>query len=200
MVHKQSVHGRMAQLSMANIDAIVDRAEDPAACLNELIESFTEVIEQAHALITKKVGKLRLAEADHAEDVAASVEWEHEARRAHQLARDATEAHEDVTAQQLISLATYAAGRKVSFEAWARQSGTHIAAQSARVQELRGTLTELEHRLSLLRARSEEVSRHDGASKTEHTPVTSPSVNVFDPTSELSRFRERVQDIGRTMG
>ena len=198
MVHKQSVHGRMAQLSMANIDAIIDRAEDPAACLNELIESFTEVIEQAHALITKKVGKLRLAEADHAEDVAASVEWEHEALAAHKLARAATEASNNLKAQQLISLATYAAGRKVSFEAWARQSGIHIAAQSARVQELRGTLTDLEHRLALLRARYEETVQHD-SSTNDRTRVTSPPVNVFDPTSELSRFRERVRDIERTM-
>ncbi len=200
MVQKQSIYGRMAQLSMTNLDAIIDRSAEPLSCIQELISSFSEVISQAETLIEQRVGRLRLSEADHAEDVAASVEWEQEVRLTRELAQRAHSSANTTEAQQLKALSTYAAGKQASFEACARQAAPHIAAQSARIKELRATLAKLESQRETLTTRQREVEELmvtiDSAKRTTQTTT----INVFDPTAELSRFRERVNEIESNMG
>ncbi|TXJ03989.1 MAG: hypothetical protein E6Q27_09100 [Aeromicrobium sp.] len=199
MAHKQSVYGRMSQLSMASIDAILDHSDTPNADLDYLIDSFTAVIEQAEQRIDEKVSALRLTEADHASDVAAKVEWEHEHRRVRELARDAQRAGRTAQSQQFVALATYAAGKAVSFESWARQTAPHIAEQSAGVKHLQSVLAELRTRLEVLEARRLELARNATTAITVPAPTEVTNINVFDPTSELSRFRARVIEMQSTM-
>lgn len=199
MAQKQTIHGRMVQLSMVNIDAIIDASNEPHRTLRELSKAYTSVIADCEQLLTTKIGKLRLAEADHAEDVAAAIEWGQEARAALGLARDA-ESTDSLESHQLIALATYAGGKQASFQSWARQSSPHIAAQSERVKELKATLAVLQERLRTISSRLSEITDVDQATSCDESTRTATSINVFDPTSELSRFRERVHGIRRTMG
>ena len=41
MAEKQSILGRIAQLTRANINALLDRAEDPEKMLNQLVRDYT---------------------------------------------------------------------------------------------------------------------------------------------------------------
>ncbi len=199
MAQKQSVYGRMAQLSMASIDAILDHSDTPVADLEHLIGSYISVIAQAEKRIDEKVSALRLTEADHASDVAAKVEWEHEHRRARDLAREAQRSGRTPQSQQFTALATYAAGKAVSFESWARQTAPHIAGQSAGVKHLQSVLADLRSRLEVLEARRVELSHNATGAKTGPAAPEVTSINVFDPTSELSRFRARVVEMQSTM-
>ena len=44
MAQKQSVFGRMSQLLKANVNALIDKAEDPQKMIDQLIRDYTKEI------------------------------------------------------------------------------------------------------------------------------------------------------------
>ena len=75
MAEKQSILGRIAQLTRANINALLDRAEDPEKMLNQLVRDYTASIAEARDAVAQTIGNLRLAEKDHDADVAEAKDW-----------------------------------------------------------------------------------------------------------------------------
>ena len=69
MAEKQSILGRIGQLAKANINALLDQAEDPQKMLDQMVRDYTNSIAEAEDAIAVTIGNLRLAEADHAEDL-----------------------------------------------------------------------------------------------------------------------------------
>ena len=94
MAEKQSILGRIAQLTRANINALLDRAEDPEKMLNQLVRDYTASIAEARDAVAQTIGNLRLAEKDHDADVAEAKDWGNKAlaasRRATSCAPAAT--------------------------------------------------------------------------------------------------------------
>ena len=72
---KQTIFGRIAQLTKANINALIDAAEDPEKMLDQMVRDYTNNIREAEAAVAQTIGNLRLLEKDHAEDVKAAQEW-----------------------------------------------------------------------------------------------------------------------------
>src|SRR6476659_5163395 len=72
---KQSIFGRMAQLAKANINALLDQAEDPQKMLDQMVRDYTDSIRDAEAAIAQTIGNLRLLEDDYREDVQNADEW-----------------------------------------------------------------------------------------------------------------------------
>jgi len=66
---KQSIFGRISQLVRANINALIDQAEDPQMMLDQMVRDYTNSIADAEAAIAETIGNLRLLEDDHREDV-----------------------------------------------------------------------------------------------------------------------------------
>ena len=75
MAEKQSILGRIAQLTRANVNALLDRAEDPEKMLNQLVRDYTASIAEARDAVAQTIGNLRLAEKDHDADVAEAKDW-----------------------------------------------------------------------------------------------------------------------------
>lgn len=75
MAEKQSILGRVAQLTRANINAILDRAEDPEKMLNQLVRDYTASIAEARDAVAQTIGNLRLAEKDYEADLAEAKDW-----------------------------------------------------------------------------------------------------------------------------
>ena len=75
MAEKQTILGRISQLAKANINALLDRAEDPQKMLDQLIRDYTNSIAEAETAVAQTVGNLRLAEKDHDEDVTVAADW-----------------------------------------------------------------------------------------------------------------------------
>ena len=86
MAQKQSILGRISQLTRANINSLLDKAEDPQKMLDQLVRDYTSSIAEAEDAVAQTIGNLRLAESDHAEDVAAAKEWGGKALAASQRA------------------------------------------------------------------------------------------------------------------
>ena len=75
MAEKQTILGRIAQLAKANINALLDKAEDPQKMIDQLIRDYTNSIIEAENAIAQTLGNLRMAERDYEEDVKAAADW-----------------------------------------------------------------------------------------------------------------------------
>ena len=81
---KQSILGRISQLAKANINALLDQAEDPQKMLDQMVRDYTNSIAEAEAAIAQTIGNLRLQEQDYQEDVRAAEDWGRKALAASQ--------------------------------------------------------------------------------------------------------------------
>src|SRR3990170_7757686 len=84
----QSILGRIGQLVRANVNAMLDQAEDPEKMLDQLVRDFTSNIEEAEQAVAQTVGNLRLLEDDQREAQAAHAEWGGKAAAASRKAED----------------------------------------------------------------------------------------------------------------
>ena len=60
---KQSILGRISQLVRANINALIDQAEDPQLMLDQLVRDYTNSIAEAESAVaqTVRIGDERIA-------------------------------------------------------------------------------------------------------------------------------------------
>ena len=72
---KQSIFGRISTLAKANINAMLDKAEDPQKMLDQMVRDYTNNIREAEAAVAQTIGNLRLLERDNQEDVQAAADW-----------------------------------------------------------------------------------------------------------------------------
>ena len=77
---KTTILGRIGQLVRANINALLDSAEDPEKMLDQLVRDFTNNIAEAEEAVAQTVGNLRLLEDDQREATQARQEWGDKAR------------------------------------------------------------------------------------------------------------------------
>src|SRR5215211_5604283 len=84
----QSILGRIGQLVRANVNAMLDSAEDPEKMLDQMIRDFTSNIAEAEQAVAQTVGNLRLLEEDLKEAREASSEWGNKAAVAVQKANE----------------------------------------------------------------------------------------------------------------
>ena len=63
---QSSILGRISQLVRANINAILDSAEDPEKMLDQLVRDFTNNIAEAEEATAQTIGNLRMVEDDAA--------------------------------------------------------------------------------------------------------------------------------------
>lgn len=194
MAEKQSILGRIAQLAKANINALIDRAEDPQKMLDQLIRDYTNSIADAENAVAQTVGNLRLAEKDHEEDVAAAADWGRKALAASKKADELRAAGDAAGADKWDGLAKIALGKQISFESEASQAEPMIASQTEVVDKLKTGLAQMKDKLEELRTKRDQlVARQKTAEAQTRVNDAIASINVLDPTSELSRFEDRVR-------
>ena len=111
---KQSIFGRISTLMRANINAILDSAEDPQKMLDQLVRDYTNSIADAEAAIAETIGNLRLLERDHQEDVQSAAEWGNKAIAASRKADELRRAGSTADADKFDNLAKIALQRQIS--------------------------------------------------------------------------------------
>ncbi|MDO5081642.1 PspA/IM30 family protein [Buchananella hordeovulneris] len=194
MAEKQSILGRIAQLTKANINALLDRAEDPQKMLDQLVRDYTNSIAEAENAVAQTIGNLRLAEQDHAADVAAAAEWGAKALAASQKAEALRAQGDTAGAEKFDSLAKVALGKQITFENEAKASEPMIASQREVVDKLKGGLQQMRGKLDELKSKRDQlVARQKTAAAQKSVQQAIGSISVLDPTSEISRFEERVR-------
>ena len=191
---QSSILGRVSQLIRANVNAILDSAEDPERMLDQLVRDFTNNIAEAEEAVAQTIGNLRLIEDDAREAKSASAEWLDKAKAASRRADELRAAGNTAEADRFDDLAKVALRRQVAYEEQTRTLETQVAAQTELADKLKDGLNKLRvKREELVQKRDELVSRAKMAQAQSAVQESLQSVSVLDPTSELSRFEERVR-------
>ena len=194
MAEKQTILGRIAQLTRANINALLDRAEDPEKMLDQLIRDYTNSIAEAEDAVAVTIGNVRLAEQDHAADVAATADWGAKAAAASAKADQLRAAGSAAEADRFDELAKVAISKQIAFEKEARDAEPMIASQNEVVEKLKAGLTQMKDKLGDLRTRRDQlVARAKSAQAQAQVQDAISSINVLDPTTEVARFEEKVR-------
>ncbi len=199
---KQTILGRVTQLARANINALLDQAEDPQKMLDQLIRDYTNNITEAEEAVATTIGNLRLLELDHKEDVDAAREWGVKALAASRKADEMRGAGPAAEADRFDNLAKVALQRQLRSEKEAKAAEPVIAMQTEVVDKLKAGLVQMKTKLTELTSRRDElVARAKSAQAQSQMLDAVKSIDVLDPTSELSRFEDKVRrEEARAMG
>ncbi len=191
---KQTILGRVTQLAKANINALLDQAEDPQKMLDQLIRDYTNNISEAEQAVATTIGNLRMLEADHKEDVETAAEWGGKALAASRKADELRAAGSAADADRFDNLAKVALGRQIRSEKEATVAEPTIAAQTEVVDKLKSGLDSMRDKLTELQAKRDELVARAKTAQAQNTMMDAvKNIDVLDPTSDLHRFEEKVR-------
>ena len=194
MTQKTSILGRISQLAKANINALLDRAEDPEKMLDQLVRDYTNSIAEAEEAVAQTIANTRMAEQDLKIDQDAAREWGQKAAAASSKADELRAAGDTAGADKFDNLAKVALARQISFENEVKEAEPRIAAQNQTVQQLKDGLGLMHTKLDELKnRRSQLVARARAAEAQAQVQQSMSSIDVMDPTSDLARFEDRIR-------
>ena len=189
-----SILGRIGQLVRANVNSLLDSAEDPEKMLDQLVRDFTNNIAEAEEAVAQTIGNLRLVEDDAKEARTASSDWGDKAAAASRRADQLRAEGNTTEADRFDELAKIALRRQISYEGQATTLETQASQQAELAEKLKDGLNKLRSkREELVQKRDELVSRAKMAQAQEQVQVSLQSVSVLDPTSEITRFEEGIR-------
>jgi phage shock protein A len=135
-----------------------------------------------------------MMEQDHKEDVEAADEWGGKALAASKKADELRTAGGAAEADKFDNLAKVALGRQLSSEKEAKDVEPTIAAQNEVVGKLKSGLDQMKTKLVELQSKRDQlVARSKTAQAQNQMMDAARNIDVLDPTSELSRFEEKVR-------
>ncbi len=191
---QQSILGRIAQLTRANINALLDAAEDPEKMLDQMIRDYTNNIDEANDAVATTVGNLRMMEEDEREARETAAEWGAKAAAAARKADELRAAGNTADADKFENLARIALKKQIDYEQQAETLQPTIAQQTEVVSKLKAGMQTMTARLEELRTKRDElVSRAKMARAQAQVQDALSSVDVMDPTSEISRFEDKIR-------
>jgi phage shock protein A len=189
-----SILGRIGQLVRANINALIDAAEDPEKMLDQLVRDFTNSIAEAEEAVAQTIGNLRMVEDDAKEAREAVGEWGGKAAAASRRADELRGSGNAAEADRFDDLAKIALRRQLGYESQAKTLETQVTQQSELAEKLKDGLNKLRaRREELVQKRDELVSRAKMAQAQGQVQEALKSASLLDPSSELSRFEERIR-------
>ena len=191
---KQSIFGRVSQLARANINALIDQAEDPQLMLDQLVRDYTDNIGEAEQAIAQTIGNVRMMEDDYAEDQRAAEEWGRKAVAASQKADEFRSEGNTADASKFDNLARIAIGKQMDAENEAKAALPNLQAQQEVAEKLKIGLAQMRDKLGQLTAkRNELVARAKTAQAQTQVQDAIKSIDVMDPTSEIGRFEDKIK-------
>ncbi|GAA1172790.1 PspA/IM30 family protein [Nesterenkonia xinjiangensis] len=191
---KQSIFGRMSQLMRANVNAMLDRAEDPEKMLDQMVRDFTNNIAEAEEAVAQTIGNLRMMEDDYREDLDTARSWGQKALAASRKADEFRAADDPADAEKFDNLAKVAIQRQMDSESSARSAEPTIQSQREIVDKLKQGLEQMKtKRQQLISKRDELVARSRAAHAQSQVHDAVKSIDVMDPTSEVGRFEEKIR-------
>lgn len=171
---------RVSTILRANINALLDQAEDPEKALDQLIRDMADAIGQARGSVAEMIAQEKLLEADMERNANLAREWAQKAELAVNRGAD--------------DLAKEALRRKIDYDKNSQAYSTQLQAQSDVVQKLKHDLEQLESKYeSAVRNRDAMISRHRRALAQQKVAKTAAQLTTVDPTSELARMEERIR-------
>lgn len=190
----QTILGRIGQLIQANVNAMLDQAEDPERMLDQLVRDYDKNIGEAEEAVAQTVGDLRLAEDDQKEAATAARDWGEKAAAASRKGDDLRKAGTTADADKFDELAKVALRRQLGYEQQTKTLDAQIARQRELTDKLKDGLNKMRaKRGELVQKRDELVSRAKMARAQTRVQAAVKTTSIMDPAGELKRFEERIR-------
>ena len=186
--------GRVGNILRANVNAMIDNAEDPQKMLDQLIRDFTNNIGDAEQAVAQTIGNLRMTEEDAQKAHDEAAEWGSKAQAAASKASELQAAGNAADAARFDDLAKTALRQQITYENQAKSLGDQVAQQTALTDQLKDGLNKMrEKREELVQKRDDLVARARMAEAQRQVQTSVQQIDVMDPTSDLARYEEKVR-------
>jgi phage shock protein A len=175
-----TVFERISNIIRANINDILDTAEDPEAMLNQIIRDMSDALQQADSDIAGQIAQQKMIEGDLQSAQRNATAWQQKAELAVSKSAD------DLARQALIRVNDF----NDQVEVYTKQ----FDAQKGAVSELKSKRDQLKHKYdSAVRNKEMLVARARRAQAQQNiTRVTAKASNV-DYASELERMERKIR-------
>jgi phage shock protein A len=199
---QQGIVGRVMQLARANVNAVLDSAEDPRVMLDDLVFDYSTHIAGAEHAITQTVANLHMIEQDLKEDARAAQQWGKKAQAASKKADELRGSGRTKDADRFDDLARIAIERQMTVQNDVSTIQRTIDAQNESLAKLKAGLDRMKVKLSELKRRGTGTGTRGapgrrtaapGAGAGPRSSDASDRIDILDPASEVSRFEEKVR-------
>jgi phage shock protein A len=171
---------RISTITRANINAILDQAEDPAKMLDQLTRDMRDGIQQSRTEVAKMIADEKELQASYERSQQLADDWQKKAELA------VAKGQEDLAREALHRKIDYGNNAKVYQDQW--------QAQHQAVEKAKADLHDLEEKYDgVVRNREALLARHRRAQAQQQVARVSAAMSAFDPTSDLSRMEERIR-------
>lgn len=171
---------RVSQLVRANVNDMLDRAEDPEKMINQILRDMQENIGEARKSVAAMIAQEKELEIDLAQTRKLSSEWQSKAERAISAGKD--------------DLAREALRRKKDNDENAAVYEQQLTVQEQAVVKLKSQLTQLESKYqSTLSQRDSLVARQRRAAAQKAVTASLTTFSPLDPSGDLERMERKIR-------
>ena len=171
---------RLSRLIRANVNDLIDNAEDPEKMIDQILRDMHESISMARAQVAAMIAQEKELEFDAAETKKLAGEWGRKAERAVTAGKD--------------DLAREALRRKRDNEENSAIYSEQLGVQSQAVAKLKDQLRQLEAKYqATLGARDSLIARQRRAKAQRQVAEAIVVFTPLDPSSELDRMERKIR-------
>ncbi|MGH2559004.1 MAG: PspA/IM30 family protein [Thermomicrobiales bacterium] len=171
---------RLSTLIRANVNDMIDRAEDPEKMLDQILRDMQSNITTARAQVASMIAQEKELEADFDETQRLALEWGTKAKRAVDASKD--------------DLAREALRRKRDNEENSRVYSQQLTIQKQTVTKLKDQMRQLEAKYqSTLSQRDTLLARQRRAKAQARVAETLTTFSPMDPTADLERMERKIR-------
>jgi phage shock protein A len=171
---------RLSRLLRANVNDMLDRAEDPELMLDQMLRDMETSIQAARGQVAAMIAQEKELSADLKETRELSAEWEEKARRAVQAGKD--------------DLAREALRRKKDNDESTRLYEAQLQTQTQTLERMKNQLATLESKYqSTLSQRDTLIARQRRAKSQQQVADTVSTFSPMDPTADLERIERKIR-------
>ena len=171
---------RLSRLVRANVNDMLDRAEDPELMLDQILRDMESNIQLARGQVASMIAQEKELQVDLKEVQDLSGEWQTKASRAVEAGKD--------------DLAREALRRKKDNDESATLYQQQLATQAQTLEKMKSQLTALESKYqSTLSHRDVLIARHRRAKATQRVADTVSTLSPMDPSAELDRIERKIR-------
>jgi phage shock protein A len=175
----KGVFSRMADIVKANINELLDRAEEPDKMIRQMVREMEEAVSKATASVGTALANQKRLERQHAEKVGQGEEWQRRAERA-------VEGGDDELARRALE-------RKAVFQNMRDELGAALEESRRTVVQLKTQLGELKVKLEEARAREGALVARHRAAQARKQMAQSMSGLGSGAFSSFERFEQRIE-------
>jgi phage shock protein A len=170
---------RASTLIRANLNELLDRAEDPEKMIRQILIDMNSQLQQLKAQVAASIADEKKLHQRYQENEQKAAEWERKAELAVDRGNDA------LAREALLRRTTFRESAEGFYEQWQEQN--------VQVQQLKSALQQLERKIQEAEAKKDLlIARHRRAKAETNIRETLAGIGKTSAASEFARMEERV--------